>query len=371
VRMPPFGQMFAVVALAVAISAAPSASSWASQSKQTPLPELVASVPGSDMAYVVSVSTSACGGAACVSLAQVDVTGAGYSIRTLPPLATAPGSLVGGLQTLTFSTPSDGYLTVSSGPNTELWVTTDGARSWHQRLRVSYYPYFNVYATPRHVYAIIGACSGMGVCRDQRLLSAPPSGVPWTRSSPPVAAVMVGMGLAAYGNDVWIQQPQPVGTLFLHSSDAGRSFTKWKISYPFTDSTCAMTASSALQIWARCSTGMDAVLLSSADGAHHWHVINTRQPLSNTSGGYFDPATARRAFLDVGVQALAPKDDLLRLSPSGTSTPVGRLGCEIVTGLDFIDALDGLAACQRTGQTRSAVLLVTSDGGGIWVRYRS
>ncbi|MDE3008208.1 MAG: hypothetical protein KGI14_04165 [Acidobacteriota bacterium] len=79
--------------------------------------------------------------------------------------------------------------------------------------------------------------------------------------------------------------------------------------------------------------------------------------------------STRLAFIDLGADAPAPKDDLLRLAPSGISTPVGRLGCAIVDGLDFISAQRGLAACQRNGLTASAELLVTSNQGKTWQRY--
>lgn len=359
------------VVAAIAAAAMLSTPSLASTSTSTLLPELLASVPGSHLAYVVSVSSPACRGGSCVSLAQVDVTGSGSSKRTLPPLRTSSGSLLGNLESLTFATASSGYLTVTAGSGTELYVTTDGARSWHLRLRTGAYPYHAVYATPRRVYAITGTCSGMGVCRNQHLLSAPPSGTPWTSSTPPFAAVMAGMGLVTYGNDVWIQQPQPAVVLFLHSTDGGRTFSTWRTSALFNASTCYMTASSTRQIWARCSTGMNSLYLSSPDGARHWRVIDTHGLTSNTSGGYFDPVSDRLAFVDLGADAPAPKDDLLRLAPSGASTPVARLGCAIVNGLDFVDAHDGLVSCQRTGRTRSAVLLATSDGGRTWQPHRS
>ena len=360
-----------IAVTAIATTAALSTPSLAGTSKSAPLPELLASVPGSHLAYVVSVSSPACRGGSCVSLAQVDVTGSGSSKRNLPPLRTTSGSLLGNLESLTFSTASNGYLTVTSGSGTELFVTTDGARSWHLRLRTNSYPYQEVYATPQRVYAITGTCSGMGVCSNQHLLSAPPSGTPWMSSTPRLAGVMAGLGLVAYGNDVWIQQTQPANVLLFHSTDDGRTFNSWNTSSLFNASTCYMSASSTLQIWARCATGMNSVYVSSADGARHWRVIDTHGLISNTGGGYFDPVSDRLAFVDLGADSPAPKDDLLRLSPSGVSTPVARLGCAIVNGLDFVNAHDALVSCQRTGRTQSAVLLATSDGGRTWEPYKS
>jgi len=182
---------------------------------------------------------------------------------------------------------------------------------------------------------------------------------------------MAGMGLVAYGDDVWIQQSQPAVVLFLHSTDGGRTFSRWSTSALFSVSTCSMTANSTRQIWAQCSTGMNSFYVSSADGARHWRVIDTHGLTSNTGGGYFDPVSDHLAFVDLGADSPAPKDDLLRLAPSGVSTPVARLGCAIVNGLDFVNGHDGLVSCQRTGRTQSAVLLATSDGGRTWQPYRN
>ena len=82
-----------------------------------------------------------------------------------------------------------------------------------------------------------------------------------------------------------------------------------------------------------------------------------------------DPIPIMTAAVDL--VRTAPKDDLLRLSPSGVSTPVARFGCAIVNGLDFVNAHDALVSCQRTGRTQSAVLLATSDGGRTWEPYKS
>src|SRR5579863_6537462 len=197
------GWRFLTIAVAaIATTAVFSTPSWAGSKKSAALPELLVSVPGSHLAYVVTVSSPSCRGGSCVSLARVDVTGSGSSKRKLPPLRTTSGSLLGNLKSLTFSTASNGYLTVTSGSGTELFVTTDGARSWHLRLRTHSYPYEEVYATPQRVYALTGTCSGMGVCSGQRLLSAPPTGTPWVSSSPRLSDVMAGMGFVAYSNDV-------------------------------------------------------------------------------------------------------------------------------------------------------------------------
>jgi hypothetical protein len=43
--------------------------------------------------------------------------------------------------------------------------------------------------------------------------------------------------------------------------------------------------------------------------------------------------------------------------------------CSILFGLDFVDGTRGLADCQQTPQANSTVLLMTSDGGRIWIPF--
>jgi hypothetical protein len=59
----------------------------------------------------------------------------------------------------------------------------------------------------------------------------------------------------------------------------------------------------------------------------------------------------------------------LRASSDGKTVGVGRLGCSILIGLDFVSRTQGLAVCQQTTRADSATLLMTSDGGRIWIPF--
>jgi hypothetical protein len=130
-----------------------------------------------------------------------------------------------------------------------------------------------------------------------------------------------------------------------------------------------MTASTPSTIWAECPTGMNWLYEVSVDGGHHWRAIDTGGFIPTTAGGALDPLNAHIAFVDIGLEALPHRADLLRASPDGATVKVGRLGCSILLGLDFVDMTQGLAICQQTPQADSAALLMTSDGGRVWIPF--
>jgi hypothetical protein len=107
----------------------------------------------------------------------------------------------------------------------------------------------------------------------------------------------------------------------------------------------------------------------SVDGGHHWRAIDTGGFIPTTAGGALDPLNAHIAFVDVGANAMPRSADLLRASPDGATVKVGRLGCSILLGLDFVDTTHGLADCQQTPQANSTVLLMTSNGGRTWIPF--
>jgi len=107
----------------------------------------------------------------------------------------------------------------------------------------------------------------------------------------------------------------------------------------------------------------------SVDGGHYWRAIDTGGFIPTTAGGAFDPLNAHVTFVDVGADAVPHGADLLRANSEGTTVKVGRLGCSILLGLDFVDSTHGLADCQQTQQAKSTVLLMTSNGGRTWIPF--
>jgi hypothetical protein len=178
-----------------------------------------------------------------------------------------------------------------------------------------------------------------------------------------------GVGLGAIGSDLWIEEGPFTGTRMLFSSNDGRTFTQWTPNIYGVPTGCIMTASTSSNIWAECPTGMNWLYEVSVDAGHHWRAIDTGGFIPTTAGGTLDPLNGRVSFVDVGAIARPHRADLLRASADGTTMKVGRLGCSILLGLDFVDTTHGLADCQQTPRANSTVLLMTSNGGRTWIPF--
>ncbi|MHB8380110.1 MAG: beta propeller repeat protein [Acidimicrobiales bacterium] len=354
----------AISALALLALASPA------ESATSAIPVLLAPVPNSHFAYVIESASSGCGHTFCLWFSRISDPPAPASDRHLPPLHALEGQPAGNLESLQFTSPEDGYLWAKEGRVSALYVTTDGAHLWHRTVATSsLLPAHPFTATHGHLYFVTGTCSGMGICRDFRLHSAGASGATWTSRPLALSPDTSGVGLGAIGSELWIEEGLSTGVRVLFSRNEGRSFTQWTTNIYGAPTGCMMTASTPSNIWAECPTGMNFLYEVSVDGGHHWRAINTGGLIPSTAGGAFDPLNAYVAFVDVGADATLHGADLLRTSPDGTTVKVGRLGCSILFGLDFVDATHGLADCQQTPRATSTVLLMTSDGGRIWIPF--
>lgn len=333
------------------------------------IPVVIASVPHSRFTYVLEAAPSGCGHTFCLWFSRISDPPAPTANRTLPSLHPLGGQPTGNLESLQFTSRNDGYLWAKEGRASTLYVTTDGARSWHRSATTSTrLPVHSFTVTLGHIYFVTGLCSGMGLCHRFRLHSAGASGRGWVSRPLTLDPNTTGVGLGAIGSDLWIQEPTSTGgvrVLFSHNS--GRTFTKWNTNIYGAPTGCVMTPSSPTTLWAECPTGMNYEFEVSVDGGHHWRVIDTGGLIASTAGWAFDPLSARVAFIDVGKDAASPGADLLRASPSGKTTVVGGLRCSIDYGLDFITSTLGLADCQVTSRRETTMILVTSNGGHTWI----
>jgi len=340
------------------------------QSVSGAIPVYLVPVPHSQFAYVIEWANSGCGHTFCLWFSRISDPPALSSDRHLPPLHALDGQPTGNLESLQFTSPEDGYLWAKEGQASALYVTTNGAYSWHRTVVTSsILPVHPFTATQGHLYFVTGTCSGMGICRDFRLHSAGARGAAWTTHPLALSPETDGVGLGAIGSDLWIEESLPSGVRVLFSANAGRTFTHWTTNINDAPTGCIMTASSASDIWAECPTGMNFLYEVSVDGGHRWRTIDTGGLIPSTAGGAFDPMSSDMSFVDIGASAIPHRADLLRASPDGSTVMVGRLGCPILFGIDFVDTNRGLADCQQTSRADSTLLLMTSNGGRNWIPY--
>jgi len=334
------------------------------------IPVLLVPVPHSKFAYVIESASSGCGHTFCLWFSRISDPPAPSSDRKLPPLHPLGSQPTGNLESLQFTSLDDGYLWAKEGRVSALYVTSDGAHSWHRTVVTSsLLPVHPFTATQGHLYFVTETCSGMGICRDFRLHSAGANGATWTSRPLSLSPDTSGVGLGATGSDLWIEEGPFTGTRILFSRNAGRTFTQWTPNIYGVPTGCIMTASSPSNIWAECPTGMNWLYEVSVDGGHGWRAINSGGFIPTTAGGAFDPLNAHVAFVDIGADSMPHGADLLRANSDGATVKVGGLGCSILLGLDFADTTHGLADCQQSPQANSTVLLMTSNGGRTWIPF--
>jgi len=327
--------------------------------------QMLAGVAGTPLVYVVSKHTAGCTHEPCLQLLRTSDNGSHFTTLHLPPLAFVSKNPLGNLSELFFANSMDGYAFLNATYPSSLYVTVDGAASWH-RESVAPGAVIVQFATAHHeLYAVIAHCSKARVCSDYRIARSPLAANRWTIQNLPSVLNEHFFALAAYDAHVWENRQGPRTTLLYSSNDHGRTFTRLSAPLLASVSACELTSTSPTVLWAECPTGMSVSFFYSSDGGVHWTSVS-RYEFAGTGGGAFDPVSSSLAYLDFG-PFTSRAMDLYSISNSGhTMTPVGNLACRSVNGLVFSDAKHALAICDENYSLASTDLLQTSDGGATW-----
>jgi hypothetical protein len=289
----------------------------------------------------------------------------------LPRVNYVKGSTTGNLQELVFANARAGYALLRTGTQSDLYVTLNGANSWHREVIASNATILHLVATPSEIYAIIAQCSKANVCRHYRLARSALTASTWMTSILPAPSPDSGIGVGAYGPNVWVSEQSRMAALLFTSHDQGRTFTHSSARGLVSINGCDLSATSSSTLWAQCPTGMMVSFLHSRDGGAHWTAVAGRE-FAGTGGGSFDPVSGTLAYIGYGDVSPAGAKNLFRVTNGGrTATAEGRLKCSNLNGLIFTDVSDGLAACVQTATPDSTVLLGTSDGGATWKKVTS
>jgi hypothetical protein len=272
-----------------------------------------------------------------------------------------------------FANVSDGYAIVGMKDPTSLYVTLNGARTWHGVTIQKGATTLGLTTTTKAIYAITGVCSPNGVsCHGYRIARSTLNANRWTSSPMPIGRFgktgVWGFPYvpAAFGSEVWISEQPPGPAVIFYSRDGGRSFQKIPAPKLGSVNACGLTPESAVALWADCPTGMQESFFFSNDAGTSWTQV-PQQQFMGTGGGFFDPATTALAYLDYG--ATGP---LVRITTSPRmATTVGVLSCSkvnsSVNGLIFTNAHDGLALCLPGDEQAAGRLEKTIDGGSKWL----
>ena len=341
----------------------------AGQKPMTPL--AISQVRSSNVVYVLA--TSGCAQPSCLRLLRTNVSAESFTSVAPPPFHALHGTFTGTLRNMQFANVSDGYAIVGVTGPTSLYVTLNGARTWHRVTIHKGATTLGLTTTATSIYAITGVCSRNGVsCHDYRIARSPLSANRWTSSTMPIghSRKTGAWGFPyvpdAFGSDVWISEQPPGPAVIFYSRNGGRSFQKLLTPKLGSVNACGLIPESATALWADCPTGMQESFFFSKDAGTSWIQV-PQQQFMGTGGGFFDPVTATLAYLDYGAES-----HLVRITTSPRlATTVGVLSCSkinsSVNGLIFTNARDGVALCLPGDDQAAGRLEKTIDGGRTWM----
>lgn len=272
-----------------------------------------------------------------------------FSEHAAGPISGTQGSGV------TFANLQDAYrVAAPGGGNSSLFQSDDAGRTWHE---VSFGKSTTVYGLDTagdRVYAIVASCSGPFHCNDYRLARSVAGSTSWASATIPGSSGLdgAGVGLGAFGSNVWLTLGNGGPVRLLLSTDFGRSFTLE--SNEISAIECGPISTSLTVVWLSCSTGMEGVWLRSGDAGHIFRGLPVAGP---SAGSIIDPVSDEVAFFD------SPLRDVLYRTTNGGRT-FHRVSALPGGDWSFGNPLDGLDA-GATGLWR------TIDGGSTWVRVSS
>ncbi len=338
----------------------------------TPLqPLMVLRVPLSDTLYVIG--NTGCVTSSCLHLVRTNDALRSYTTLSLPPVSPVRGVPSGSLGQLVFANERDGYALDEINGETTLFVTHDGARSWHRQVVGNDLTISDLAVSTSTVYVVAMRCVKKGKlnsgCTNYELFRADLAATSWTPAPIPNgnAGPWGFMGRpAVFAKKLWLSQ-QTHSALLVASKDEGRSFESHPAPKLASVVGCNLTATSATTLWAECPTGMMASFFYSSNSGTSWRsLLGPRDPqFAGTGGGAFDPASPDVAYIDFG--QIPRTNNVFRFSATRPdSRPVGTLTCLEVLSLVFTSNDSGLAICsdyRRTYFERS------TDGGAHWWRW--
>jgi len=333
-------------------------------------PLTIRQVNSSSSIYVLA--TTGCSRTSCLRLLRTSVNLSRFESVTPPPVREIGGLFNFDLDSLQFANVDDGYATVGESNPLSLYVTLNGARSWHQVTIQKGATILDLTVTSDKVYAITTLCSPNGdKCRDYRIACSSLNAKHWSSAVLPGSARFDGTGWGffgkpgAYGADVWLSEQTPQNSVVYFSQNSGRTFKK--IAAPRLGSVagCSLTAESTKALWAECPTGMQVSFASSSDAGTTWKSFHQQQ-FFGTGGGDFDPVSSQLAYLWYGGTGPFDRYSGSPLVANSAPVPPCSTSGSGFGNLVFSNVNDGVAICTPGGNVASSYLLMTTDGGHSW-----
>lgn len=333
-------------------------------------PLMTAMVPSTNVVYVLG--HSGCETSSCLRLVRTNDALSGYTTVTLPPVVSAQGNPSGSLGQMIFANTRDGYAVDEVKGESRLYVTHDGARSWHSKLLPRGLVIRDLAVSAPDVYVVTVRCANQGdgasSCSDYELFHSDLAASHWTVTHIPDGNFSTWGYLgrpAVRGDKVWFSA-QLHDPILISSLNAGKSFESHGAAKLQSTVGCALTATSGMSLWAECPTGMFVSLFFSGDAGRSWKplVSPNNQEFSGTGGGAFEPVSGDIAYIDFGDTVSGPNVSRV-FGGARESIAVGRLSCPAVVSLVFTNKDNGLAICS---DYPGAYFERSTDGGVHWRR---
>ena len=168
----------------------------ASPKPLTPL--VITRVHSSNVVYVLA--TTGCSRTSCLRFVRTAGSAAKFTSVIPPPLKALKGKLNFNLDSVQFANVDDGYAMVGEDNPTSLYVTLDGAKSWHRVTIQDKATIMELSVTTNALYAITGLCSPNGdTCRDYRIARSSLDAQHWVSHMLPGSAPYDGTGWGFFG----------------------------------------------------------------------------------------------------------------------------------------------------------------------------
>jgi hypothetical protein len=322
-----------------------------------------------DGVFYLLVST-ACGETRCLHLylardddSSTRVTPLRYSSRALPPYGRLARTPQGTVMAMLFVTPQIGYILEGNSEAQHLFVTTNGARSWHQSSIPRDDTIWGLTATSSHLYALFLHCSSAtDGCNYMELVHAPLRASYWRGVKIPVGNFYdepLG-AVAGHGEMEMFTELSKEGETIYVSHNGGRSFVSSTHPNLKGSRGCALMAEDVQRVWAVCTSATHESFHLTDDSGSSWSVF-VRQPHNVEPTGIFALAGSDFAYVYTG----GSRGNIVRMNlGANREHVVGTIGCDSVANMSFVNTSDGYAICNLANG--ATALVRTKSGGESW-----